>query len=544
MPKLTWIGKDAVEKHHQDVPTHLLEPVPELSCGDSGSGNLIVQGDNLIALKALLPRYAGKVKCIYIDPPYNTGNEGWAYNDNVNSPEIKKWLGKVVGAEAEDLSRHDKWLCMMYPRLVLLKQFLREDGVIFVSIDDNEYAYLKLLMDEIFGEKSFVATICVKMSHLSGVKMSHADKKPPKIKEYVLIYAKDKEFFRLKPVYEESDWSKALDRYTQFIINKNEPFENWNVIPVRQAAIQANVDVKDKGEFESFLIENAENIFRTARNKSLEITGIRNKFTQIFSKRGLIKLIYNDEEVLFASEKMKEVDGKLLPVNVLGDIWLDIGINNLHNEGGIEFKNGKKPEKEIERIIEMSTKPNDIVLDSFLGSGTTAAVAHKMNRRYVGIEMGEHAETHCQNRLKKVVEGEQGGISKLVSWTGGGGFQFCRLSAEPLFTADGEVRADVTFAQLASYVWFNETKMGYEGKGDSPLLGEFKGRAIYLLYNGILKDKKPEGGNILTRAVFNSLPPFEGQKVIYAAAYQGGVNWIKKEQIIFKQTPYALETKI
>ena len=498
MPKLTWIGKDAVEKHHQDVPTHLLEPIPELSCGDSDSGNLIVQGDNLIALKALLPRYAGKVKCIYIDPPYNTGNEGWAYNDNVNSPEIKKWLGKVVGAEAEDLSRHDKWLCMMYPRLVLLKQFLREDGVIFVSIDDNEYAYLKLLMDEIFGEKSFVATICVKMSHLSGVKMSHADKKPPKIKEYVLIYAKDKEFFRLKPVYEESDWSKALDRYTQFIINKNEPFENWNVIPVRQAAIQANVDVKDKGEFESFLIENAENIFRTARNKSLEITGIRNKFTQIFSKRGLIKLIYNDEEVLFASEKMKEVDGKLLPVNVLGDIWLDIGINNLHNEGGIEFKNGKKPEKEIERIIEMSTKPNDIVLDSFLGSGTTAAVAHKMNRRYVGIEMGEHAETHCQNRLKKVVEGEQGGISKLVSWTGGGGFQFCRLSAEPLFTADGEVRADVTFAQLASYVWFNETKMGYEGKGDLPLLGEFKGRAIYLLYNGILKDIKPEGGNILT----------------------------------------------
>ena len=137
MPTLDWIGKQAVVKHHKDVPYRLLEPVPELSHGETDSGNLIVQGDNLHALKALLPRYAGKVKCIYIDPPYNTGNEGWVYNDNVNSPEIKQWLGEVVGKEAEDLSRHDKWLCMMYPRLVLLKKFLREDGVIFVSIDDN-----------------------------------------------------------------------------------------------------------------------------------------------------------------------------------------------------------------------------------------------------------------------------------------------------------------------------------------------------------------------------------------------------------------------
>ena len=163
MPTLNWIGKDAVVKHHKDVPFRLLEPVPELSCGpdQSGlvSGNLIVQGDNLHALKALLPRYAGQVKCIYIDPPYNTGNEGWAYNDNVNSPEIRKWLGAVVGKEGETLDRHDRWLCMMYPRLVLLRQFLREDGAIFVSIDDNEVATLRLLMDEIFGASNFVATV-------------------------------------------------------------------------------------------------------------------------------------------------------------------------------------------------------------------------------------------------------------------------------------------------------------------------------------------------------------------------------------------------
>ncbi len=159
MPTLNWIGKEAVVKHHLDVPFHLLKDVPELSCGDPGSGNLIVQGDNLVALKALLPHYAGQVKCICIDPPYNTGNEGWAYNDNVNSPVIREWLGKVVGKEGETLDRHDRWLCMMYPRLALLKKFLREDGVIFVNIDENETAYLIHLMDDIFGRNNRLGEI-------------------------------------------------------------------------------------------------------------------------------------------------------------------------------------------------------------------------------------------------------------------------------------------------------------------------------------------------------------------------------------------------
>jgi site-specific DNA-methyltransferase (adenine-specific)/adenine-specific DNA-methyltransferase len=159
MPTLDWIGKAAVVNHHRQVPYRLLQCDPALSAGDADAGNLLVQGDNLHALKALLPYYAGKVKCIYIDPPYNTGNEGWVYNDNVNSPEIREWLGQVVGREAEDLSRHDKWLCMMYPRLALLKEFLAEDGAIFVSIDDNEVHTLRALLDELFGNKNFVATI-------------------------------------------------------------------------------------------------------------------------------------------------------------------------------------------------------------------------------------------------------------------------------------------------------------------------------------------------------------------------------------------------
>ena len=159
MPSLHWIGKEAVVNHHHAVPFHLLRDVPELSVGEPGAGNLIVQGDNLVALKALLPYYAGQVKCIYTDPPYNTGNEAWIYNDNVNSPLMRAWLGKVVGKEAEDLSRHDKWLCLMYPRLALLRQFLREDGAIFVSLDDNEAGHFRLLMDEIFGAANFVANI-------------------------------------------------------------------------------------------------------------------------------------------------------------------------------------------------------------------------------------------------------------------------------------------------------------------------------------------------------------------------------------------------
>ncbi|HNZ13639.1 MAG TPA: site-specific DNA-methyltransferase [Anaerolineaceae bacterium] len=186
MPTLDWIGKAAVRNHHLEVPFHLLRADAALSCGAPAAGNLLIEGDNLLALKALLPYYAGQVKCIYIDPPYNTGNEQWVYNDNVNSPEMRTWLGRVVGGEAEDLSRHDKWLCMMYPRLTLLRQMLREDGVILISIDDNEAHSLRMLLDEIYGRSNFVGTI---------VWRNVTDNNPTRISiehEYVLCYARDK----------------------------------------------------------------------------------------------------------------------------------------------------------------------------------------------------------------------------------------------------------------------------------------------------------------------------------------------------------------
>ncbi len=220
MPTLNWIGKAAVVTHHKDVPFRLLEPVPGLSVGDAESGNIIVQGDNLHALKALLPRYAGQVKCIYIDPPYNTGNEGWTYNDNVNSPEIKKWLGEVVGKEGETLDRHDRWLCMMYPRLVLLKQFLREDGAIFVSIDDNEVANLRLLMDEVFGKRNFITSFVWNTEgHTDNqfhVKVNH---------EYIIVYAKKEGILSLGSVVDPNtrEESNLWKGYAENSITKNGP---------------------------------------------------------------------------------------------------------------------------------------------------------------------------------------------------------------------------------------------------------------------------------------------------------------------------------
>ena len=196
MPTLNWIGKDKVVNHAAAVPFHVLEHVYNFG---GSSENKIIHGDNLLALKSLLPEYEGRIKCIYIDPPYNTGNEGWIYNDKVNSPQIKKWLGEVVGKEGEDLSRHDKWLCMMYPRLKLLKKLLADDGAIFISIDDNEQANLKLICDEIFGAQNFVANIAV----INNLKGRSDDKFIATAHENLLIYRKENFTTNGVPIPEE-----------------------------------------------------------------------------------------------------------------------------------------------------------------------------------------------------------------------------------------------------------------------------------------------------------------------------------------------------
>lgn len=534
MPTLDWIGKDAVVKHHKEVPFRLLEPVPELSHGtpEEQNGNLIVQGDNLDALKALLPRYAGKVKCIYIDPPYNTGNEGWVYNDNVNSPEIRRWLDQVVGKEGEDLSRHDKWLCMMYPRLVLLREFLSEDGAIFVSIDDNEVATLRLLMDEIFGLSNFLCCFAWEKRYSP----------PPDTKdigylhESLLAYRRTPNFERnLLPLsgeqtarYKNPDndprgpW-KSMDytcRYTAeerpnlyySITNPNTGQEVWP----KKTRVWAMSEENHKEN------ESTDKIWWGAKGTNA-VPALKNFLSDI--QQGMMPVsLLKYEQVGHTDEAAKELR-ELIP--------------------SIKFT--PKPTRLIQHIASISANETSLFLDSFSGSGTTAHAVLKQNavdggnRNFILVEMDANiAENVTAERVRRVCQGYTTPKGKAVKGLGGG-FQYCRLSAEPLFDAHGAIREDVRFAQLAEFVWFAETGTGYTGSGDSPLLGIHEGRAVYLLYNGILKDRSAQGGNVLTSAVLNALPEYDGPKVIFAAACRLGAPRLNREQIMFKQTPYALE---
>lgn len=535
MPSLNWIGKDAVVKHHQDVPFRLLEPVVKLSCGDVASGNLIVQGDNLHALQALLPRYAGQVKCIYIDPPYNTGNEGWAYNDNVNSPEIRKWLGEAVGKEGETLDRHDRWLCMMYPRLVLLRQFLREDGAIFVSIDDNEVAHLRLLMDEIFGAGNFVTSIAwhKRVSPANDAKYFSTDL------DSILVFA------------------KKIDRWRP----------NRLVMSSEQLGNYRNPDEDTRGDWNS----SAYTCAKTAEERPNLYYAIKQPRTgkEIWPSRTRVWAYEKsthaqhiaDAKIYWGADGLSEKPRlkKFLSVAKLvvpRSFWTpeDTGHNQearveLNDFGIVEYFATPKPTRLIQRILQIATDKDSLILDSFAGSGTAGHAVLKQNaedggtRKFILVEMDDNiAKNVTAERVRRVSQGYTNAKGEAVPGLSpaGAGFQFCTLSAEPLFTPQGHIRDDVTFAQLAEFVWFAETGSGYTGTADSPLLGEHEGRAIYLLYNGILKDKSAGGGNVLTAAVLGVLPTFSGPKTIYAAACRLGAPRLSREQIAFKQTPYAL----
>lgn len=534
MPELNWIGKAAVVKHHKDVPFRLLETDAKLSCGDPENGNLIVEGDNLHALKALLPRYAGKVKCIYIDPPYNTGNEGWVYNDNVNAPEILKWLGDTVGKEAEDLTRHDKWLCMMYPRLVLLKQFLAEDGAIFVSLDDNEIGSLRIMMDEIFGQKNFVTSVIWQkvFSPKNSAKYLSEDH------DYVVIYAKEK-----------AKWNVNL-------IQRNEGNDSR----------YKNPDNDERGPWTSSDL--------TARNYysagSYEITTPTGKVCSppkgrywTISKDSFDDLVKNNRvwwgktggNMPRRKRFLSEVKDGVVPQT----LWFHNEVGNTQEAKKelvelVDFTSSDdvfitpKPTRLIQRILQIASDETSLILDSFAGSGTTAHAVLKQNaadggdRKFILVEMEPKiAQDITSERVRRVINGYTDSKGNAVEGLGGG-FQYCRLSEEPLFDAFGGIRADVTFEQLAEFVWFVETGTGYDSsKPKSPLLGIHEGRAIYLLYNGILKDRKINGGNVLTGPVLSTLPEHDGPKVIYAAANKLGAPRCQREHITFKQTPYALD---
>ncbi len=507
MPILHWLDRDKTIKQTSRVPYRLLEENSKLSYGNQNSQNLLIQGDNLEALKALLPYYAGKVKCIYIDPPYNTGSAFEHYDDNLE---------------------HTKWLEMMYPRLELLRELLAEDGSIWISIDADESHYLKVICDEIFGRKNFIDEIVWQRSY-SPINLK---KTLSRSHDTILVYAKNSNGFELNKLPRSDE---ANSRYKN---PDNDPRGVWK---------SSDLSVGPAVEKNIYEIEtpSGRKVFPPS-GYSWRLS--RERF-QEFLEDNRIWFGPNGSSVPSIKRFLSEVKDGVTAMTLW--TYQEVGHNQDAKKEVKELSLGEvfgtpKPEKLIQRILTLATNEGDLVCDSFLGSGTTAAVAHKMDRQWIGIEMGEHAKTHCAVRLQKVVDGEQGGISKDVNWQGGGGFRFYNLG-ETIFDADGKINKNIRFEHLAAHIWFCETKTplqnNFSQKAKSPLLGVYNGVAYYLLFNGILGDKSISGGNVLTSKILSALPNFNGPKVIYGETSRLGLSKLEENQITFKQTPYDIKAR-
>ncbi|MBI4633810.1 MAG: site-specific DNA-methyltransferase [Deltaproteobacteria bacterium] len=531
MPTLNWIGKAAVVNHHLQVPFHLLKDVPSLACGEPGNGNLIVQGDNLVALKALLPYYAGQVKCICIDPPYNTGNENWVYNDNVNSPIIRDWLGKVVGSEGETLDRHDRWLCLMYPRLALLRKFLRSDGAIFVCIDDVEVAYLRLLMDELFGAHNFIGNFVWQSkdtpgNNSSGVAETH---------NHIIAYRRSDAFQPNLLARNE----KQVGTYTN---PDNDPRGPWLAAPLTRVEHRDRDYYAIKNPVGKEILPPKGSSWRRPPAKMKQLASDNRVW---WGKSG-------DSE--FPMEKKFLSEAK---EGVVNQTWWPYDFAGSTRNASAEMKDlfagakpfdTPKPAQLFKVIISLSCDSNDLVLDSFAGSGTTGHAVLSLNkqdggnRRFILVEMEANiAREITAERVRRVAEGYKNAKGEKVEGLGGG-FRYCELG-DPLFYKDGKIREYVSFDDLARHVYFTETgePLPREKQTTSPFLGECRGVGIYLLYNGILGDKTANGGNVLTRAVLARLPKYDGQKVIYCAGCLLGRDRLQAERIIVRQTPYEIK---
>lgn len=564
MPILNWLGRDEALKTAAKTPYRLLEEVPELGYGDKSTDNMIIQGDNLEALKALLPFYAGQVKCIYIDPPYNTGNAFDHYDDNVE---------------------HSIWLSLMYPRLELLREFLNEDGSIWISIDDRESAYLKVICDEVFGRKNFVSAISWQRTYSPRNDAKGISSEA----EQILVYSKNEGWSPNKlprtakmdskyknPDNDVSPWRTSDAFAPEGITHQGMVYAIQHPItgellypykgahwPLKQSEMLSimnewcNYELKDLNDDKTradvcgiSADEIRKGVLGIVLSDSIEEA---KKKAQAIYKRGQWPRFFFTKNGLGGIARktyLKNTEGK-----VVTNLWV-------HDEAGhtdeakkeVKLFNVKtvfatpKPERLIQRVINVATNPNDFVLDSFLGSGTTAAVAQKMGRRYIGIEMGNHAITHCVPRLKAVVDGEQGGISKAVNWQGGGGFRFYKLGNE-VFDADGCINEGISFEDLSAHIWFTETKTPFNKPAEkSTFLGIKDNIAYALLYNGILKDKRVDGGNVLTNKTLKVIlddmqnAPYD-KLVIYGESSRIGQPRLKSLNIEFKQTPYDIKAR-
>jgi adenine-specific DNA-methyltransferase len=540
MPTLDWIGKAAVVNHHREVPTRLLHCDSALSFGHPDAGNLLVQGDNLEALKALLPYYAGRVKCIYIDPPYNTGSEDWVYNDNVNSPEMKAWLGRVVGNKSEDLCRHDKWLCMMYPRLSLLREFISDDGAIFISIDDNEVANLMYLCDEIFGPLNFISNlIWQKMDSPSSNQQTFSN-----YHDHTIVYAKD----HRKTSFQKLPKPEILAAYPATISGRR--------ARLRQLRKNGKNARRQDRETMWFAMEapDGTEVWPIHPQEGWEGRWAIGKSTY--------EAIRNTEEMQWAMR-----DGTWTPYRVeyapddpavpQPSIISNAGQNRqakaLLNEmlGTAHGFETPKPLGLIRRFLEMITRPGDIVMDTFAGSGTTGHAALALNAdsnfglRFLLVELDEGIATATTSpRLKAAINGYEKATSpgELVEGLGSG-FRYCTLG-RALFNEWGGVNEGVTYADLAAFVFFSDTGSPIPTKatGESSLLGTFEDRAVHLLFGetsiGVASES---AGNVLNLSVLESLPAHDGPRIVYAEGCTVPPERLAATDVVFKQVPYQLQ---
>ncbi|MCA3309273.1 MAG: site-specific DNA-methyltransferase [Roseomonas sp.] len=507
MPTLRWLTRDEDVRAAEKVPYRLLEEVPDLGHGDRDAGNMLIQGDNLDALKALLPYYAGRVKCIYIDPPYNTRSAFEHYDDNLE---------------------HSRWLAMMWPRLELLRELLAADGSIWVSIDDNEGHYLKVIMDEVFGRGNFVANVVWQKRTSPEARVvlgtAHDD---------ILVYAKNAGTLALNKLIrtdEQTGNFKNPDKdlrgpwaSSDFTAQGWRPNQMYKIISPGGVVFDPPPG-RCWGNIESAFDKlKADNRIWFGKDGTA-----RPRVKTFLYEQGAVSAWtwWGNSEVGHNQEAKKEI------INLFG---ADSAFST------------PKPERLLKRLLELGSNPGDLVLDSFLGSGTTAAVAQKMGRRYIGIEMGDHAATHCAPRLKKVVDGEQGGISEAVNWQGGGGFRFYRLGAA-VFDEEGRINPNIRFRTLAAHIWFAETGIPWAApRSASPFLGAHKGQGYALLYNGILGDKSTSGGNVLTRktlaAIRAAQGKFTGPVTLYGERTALSEATLREENITFRQTPYDVRAR-
>ena len=552
MPMLNWMGREKAAKATKDVVMKILREEKSLGYRVGGSRScatgtaadarervppegILVHGDNLEALKALLPFYAGEVKCIYIDPPYNTGSAFEHYDDNLE---------------------HSTWLNMMYPRLKLLREFLREDGSIWISLDDGEAHYCKVLCDEILGRRNFIADVAWEKSDSPRMDAKLFSTRY----DHTLVYAKNITALKINKV--------KVDEIPEHYDKVDKDGRRYYLKPLR--AMGQNDGREDRPNLYYAMIapdgtevypiraDGSDGNWRWSKEK------VANNPTYIEWVKG--RKGWSPYYKIYADANATRPPETLWSFSFAGS-----NRNSKSEQASLfgteDAFTTPKPERLVQRILEIATDEGDLVMDSFLGSGTTAAVAHKMGRRWIGIEMGDHAKTHCAVRMKKVVEGEQGGISKAVKWSGGGGFRFYELG-EPLLDERGQIAESIPYEVLAAHVWWQDTGTAWgASKGaKGTVLGIHEGVAYALLYNGILHDRSVNGGNVLTRQTLGVIkkdladaqervPPkgaaggsrscaTEYRKlVVYGEWNKLGEERLKEEKIEFRQTPYDVVTR-